>query len=165
MSLSIPLTTKTMAIDLSDNLINSENNVMQCKSMHSNNFLYLIAGIMFSLLSFCLIVCVIKYEIQTRTAENIYERELKKILNNYSSYIQTLNSDFDFKDYQLLKLDTFTDMLEIRDTIRQPILMKENQDKTGAYFVIPSSSKILYVYRLKVSDIENEIKKKNMEEI
>ena len=45
-------------------------------------------------------------------------------------------------------------MLEIRDTIKQPILMKENDDKTGAYFVIPSSTKILYVYRLKVSDIK-----------
>ena len=51
-------------------------------------------------------------------------------------------------------------MLEIRDTIRHPILMKENKEKTGAYFIIPSSTKILYVYRLKVSDIEQEIQKK-----
>ena len=35
--------------------------------------------------------------------------------------------------------------------------MKENNDKTGAYFVIPSDSKILYVYRLKVSDIKKKI--------
>ena len=55
-------------------------------------------------------------------------------------------------------------MLEIRDTIRQPILMKENHDKTGAYFIIPSNSKILYVYRLKVSDIEKQIKNKQEEE-
>ena len=95
----------------------------------------------------------------TRTAENIYERELKKILNNYSSYIQTMHNDFDFKEYQLLKIDSFSDMLEIRDTIRQPILMRENNDRTGAYFVIPSNTKILYVYRLKVSDIEREISK------
>ena len=33
--------------------------------------------------------------------------------------------------------------------------MKENQDKTGAYFMIPSNSKILYVYRLDVRDIKN----------
>ena len=57
----------------------------------------------------------------------------------------------------MLKLDTFTDMLEIRDTIRQPILMRENNEKTGAYFIIPSSTKLLYIYRLKVSDIEKEI--------
>ena len=158
-SLSIPLTTKTVAIDISDNLINTENNVMQCKKVYNNNLIFIVLGVVLSLLDLILIACTIKYEIKTRTAENIYERELKKILNNYSSYIQTINTDFDFKDYQLLKLDTFTDMLEIRDTIRQPILMKENSEKTGAYFLIPSNSKILYVYRLKVSDIEKEIQK------
>lgn len=159
MSLSIPLTTKTMAIDISDNLINNDNNVMLCKKAN-NNIAPLIFGVIFLILDMILIILTIRYEIKTRTAENIYERELKKILNNYSSYIQTMNSDFEFKDYQLLKIDTFTDMLEIRDTIRQPILMKENNDKTGAYFVIPSNSKILYVYRLKVSDIERKINKK-----
>lgn len=31
----------------------------------------------------------------------------------------------------------------------------ENDDNTGAYFVIPSNTKILYIYSLKVSDIKN----------
>lgn len=160
MSLSIPLTTKTMAIDISNDLINSENNLMKCKSVYNFNFIFLFVGIVLTFGSLGLIVFTIRYEIKTRTAENIYERELKKILNNYSSYIQTLENDFEFKDYQLLKVDTFTDMLEIRDTIRQPILLKENDDKTGAYFVIPSNTKILYVYRLKVSDIKKGIQEK-----
>ena len=104
-------------------------------------------------------VYTIRYEITTKTAENIYEKELKKILNNYSSYIQIIDNDFEFNDCQMLKVNDFTDMLEISDRIRQPILMKENNEKTGAYFVIPSNTRILYVYRLKVSDIQKEMKK------
>lgn len=153
-SLSIPLTTKTVAIDISNNLTDVRNNVMQCKNIYPNSFIFMLLGSIFVILDLCLIIITIRYEIKTRTAENIYERELKKILNNYSSYIQTLGDDFDFKSYQLLKVDTFNDMLEIRDTIKQPILMKENKDKTGAYFVIPSNTKILYVYRLKVCNIK-----------
>ena len=38
---------------------------------------------------------------------------------------------------------------------------EENVEKTGAYFIIPSNTKLLYVYRLKVSDIEKEINEKN----
>lgn len=159
-SLSIPLTTKTVEIDIGSNLINNENNVMQCKTDDANEFLLMFLGILFTMIDFVLIFCIIRYQIKTRTAENIYEKEMKKILNNYSSYIQILNSEFDFKDYQLLKVNTFTDILEIRDTIRQPILLKENKDKTGAYFIIPSNTKILYVYRLKVSEIAKEIQKK-----
>lgn len=164
-SLSIPLTTKTMAIEISNDLINSENNVMQCKNINSNSFIFIIFGIIFGIIDLLLIAFTFTYEIKTRTAENIYEKELKKILNNYSSYIQTIGSEFDFKGHQLLKVDTFTDMLEIRDTIKQPILMRENKDKKGAYFVIPSSTKILYVYKLKVSDIEKEIKKDNKKDL
>lgn len=160
MNLSIPLTTNTIAIDISNNLVNEQNNIMKCESNYKNNHIFLIIGFILILIVICLIIFVIKYEIKSRTAENIYERELKKILNNYSSYIQTLSNDFKFEEYQILKVNTFNDMLEIRDTIRQPILMRENQDKTGAYFVIPSSTKVLYVYRLKVKDIRKEIRKR-----
>ena len=46
MTLSIPLTTKTIAIDLVDDLINSENNVMQCKKIYTNNEIFIVLGIM-----------------------------------------------------------------------------------------------------------------------
>lgn len=158
-SLIIPLTTKTVGIDISNNLIDTQNNLMVCKKENSNSVMFLFISLVFGIFDLTLIIYTIRYEIKTRTAENIYEREMKKILNNYGSYIQTLNNDFDFTDYSLLKVNNFTDMLEIRDTIRQPILMKENTDKTGAYFIIPGNTKMLYIYRLKVSDIKKEIQK------
>ena len=160
-TLSIPLSEDTIAIDFLDNTVNSTNNVMQCNVEESNSFIFLIVAIILALVDVGLVVLVIKFEIKTRTAETIYEKELKKILNNYGSSIQMLGCEFDFKKFQLLKIDTFTDILEISDKLRQPILMKENKEKTGAYFVIPSNTKLLYVYRLKVSDIEKEIKEKN----
>lgn len=149
-SLVIPLTTNTVAIDISDNLVDN-NSVMLCKNLYPNNGALLVFGVLFAVLDISLVVFVVRYEVKTRTAENIYEREMKKILNNYSSYIQSLGNDFNFKDYQLLKVNTFTDMLEIRDTIKQPILMREDPDKLSAYFVIPGDTKILYIYRLKVN--------------
>ena len=59
----------------------------------------------------------------------------------------------------MLKVDTFNDMLEIRDTIQEPILMVEN-NKNCTYFLIPSKTKILYSYRLKVNAIKVEAEKK-----
>ena len=41
-------------------------------------------------------------------------------------------------------------MLEIRDTIQAPILMYENEEKTCTKFLIPTDSKLLYVYEIKV---------------
>jgi hypothetical protein len=81
MSLKIPLTTKTMAIDLSDNLIASENNIIQCKSLYTNNYIFVILSAAFMLLGVILIILTFRYIIKTRTAEDLYEKELKKILN------------------------------------------------------------------------------------
>ena len=108
------------------------------------------------------IYCLAKYVVSTRTAENIYEAEIKKILNNYSSYIQKINNDFDLSGYQVLKVDTFTDMLEIRDTIQEPILMLENKTKNSTYFLIPSKTKILYSYGLKIDEIKKQLEEVNL---
>ena len=160
-SLTIPLTKDTIAIDFVDDIVNSSNNVMKCNSSNFGNTIVLFLSIILTAVGVGLIVAVIRYEIKTRTAETIYEKELKKILNNYGSNIQVIGNEFEFNDYQLLKIETFYDLLEISDKLRQPIQMKENKERNGAYFVIPSVTKLLYVYRMKVSDIEKEINEKN----
>ena len=63
-------------------------------------------------------------------------------------------------NYSQFYLYSFNDMLEIRDTLQQPILMVENKDKSGVHFIIPSNTKLLYKYTLKQSDIEKQIKQK-----
>ena len=156
-SLQIPLTKDTIAIDFVEDIASDSNNVMKCNSSSSGNYIILMLAITLTVVGFILIIMVIRYEIKTRTAETIYEKNLKKILNNYGSNIQMLGSEFDFKNYNLLRIETFYDLLEISDKLRQPILMKQNEEKNGAYFVIPSNTNLLYVYRLKVSDIEKKI--------
>lgn len=159
-SLVIPLTTKTVAIDISYDLVDVGNeSFMACKKANPIFYIYLVVSIVFILVAIILIYKLVRYIIITRTAETIYERELKKILNNYKSYIQKINNDFDLDSYQVLKVDTFTDMLEIRDTIQEPILMVENKTKTGVYFLIPSKTKILYLFGLKVAEIKKKMKK------
>lgn len=163
-SLNIPLTTKTVAIDISSDLVDTEENIMACQKENNSVYALIILDTLVLLLDIILVILLVRYMITTRTAESIYDAELRKILNNYSSYIQKINNEFDLKGYQVLKVDTFTDMLEIRDTIQEPILMVENKTKTGVYFLIPSKTKILYSYGLKVSDIRKKMEE-NSEEI
>ena len=156
-SLTIPLTTKTVAIDMDYNVLTSDvENVMIC-SDGNNNILYLIISIVLFIIDIVFIIMLFIYINNTRTAESIYHRELRKILNNYKSYIQKVNNEIDLKDYKIMKIDSFTDMLEIRDTIEEPILMTENKDKNSAYFVIPSKTNILYTYSINVKDIEKKM--------
>lgn len=158
-SISIPLTTKTMAIDIESDLID-DSSFLACEEKSDLSVLIIFTLLIVAGTDLFLIYSLGKYVVSTRTAENVYEAEIKKILNNYSSYIQKINNEFNLSGYQVLKVDTFTDMLEIRDTIQEPILMLENKNKNGTYFLIPSKTKILYSYGLKVEEI-----KKQMEEV
>lgn len=163
-TLSIPLTTKTIAIDMKYALVD-ENDVklMKCDDLETDGVLYLITSIGVTFIDLIILVILIKYIVSSRTAQTIYDRELKKILNSYRSYIQKINNNFSLRGYQVLKVDTFTDMLEIRDTINEPILMVESSRRTGVFFIIPSKTKILYTFSLKVNDIKKKLEEEDEE--
>ncbi len=157
-TLTIPLTTKTVAIDIGSDSVSNDTHFIACQQNHLLSPFIFLAFLLFLIIDICVIIKLILYTIQSRTAQNIYDKELKKILNNYKSYIQKIDNDFPMEKYQVLKVNTFTDMLEIRDTIASPILMVENKKKNGVYFCITGNNKILYVYGLKVQDIKKKMK-------
>ena len=159
-TLEIPLTQRTLSMDVTSNLVDDDDNVMLCIKPSPMNIVYIFVSVITFALGVILLVKLIVYIAKTRSAQTVYDKELKKILSNYRSYIQKVNSRFNFSDYQTLKVDNFTDMLEIRDTTNQPILMIENGDKNSVYFVIPTTTKILYIYSIRVSDIEKEMNDK-----
>ena len=174
-SLIIPLTTKTVGVDIKNNLVESDNNVIICKSSDHSAVFFLILAIVVILGGIYVTYLLVMYIIRTRSAESIYEIELKKILNYYHSYIQKVKNKIDlkkgigleqYKDCQFFRLETFTDLLEIRDNINAPILMASDEKNTATYFLIfDVNNKAIYVYGLRVKDIKRQIRKNNNIEV
>ncbi len=155
-SLTIPLTEKTVSVDIGDESI--VNNNKQIDLVRTTDSVWAIsASILFFFVSIIYTMFLILYSRKTRTAQMIYEKEIKSIMNNYDSYIQKINGSYDIGTSQVLKIETFNDMLEIRDTLRQPILMLENEQKNGTFFIIPATNSIIYTYALRVVDIKAKI--------
>lgn len=84
-----------------------------------------------------------------------YARKVKKLVSNYDSYIQQILTPFDFSSYQVLKINSFKGLLEIRDTVQSPLLMYENEDKTCSQFFITTAEKVLYLYEIEVEEETN----------
>jgi len=173
-TMSIPLTTKTIAIDFESNLVNSKE-INVCTKINSEKYLF-VAIILF-VLDIILIVKLIIFIKDTKDEKAVYNMRLRKIMSNYGSYIQKLNNEFVFGDYQILEIKSFEDLLQVRETINKPILMTEKTSAMETYFFIPSDNNVVYIYELKtgnlrrnkgkrykVEDIE-EINKKRIEEI
>ena len=120
-------------------------------------------GIVILALGLFALITLIRYNLKTRSAEKIYDDELKKILFDYKSYIQKINSKVDYKDYKIIKIDTFKELLGIREDVQSPILMY-TEDENKTVFMIMNEN-ILYAYILSSKLIrENLIKESKKKE-
>ncbi len=148
-ALSIPLTDKTLDIKISSSVPDSENKILACDRVATKNLFKL--GTSFAAgLDALLIVIFIFFVFATRNRDINYTIRVQKLVSAYKSFVQKITNEFDTNGYQQLSVDTFNEMLEIRDTISSPILMSENEDKTCTKFLIPTNTKLLYVYEIKV---------------
>ena len=151
--LRIPLTTKTVNINMTSAVPNAEASMIACtRGMGSEVFKT--TAIVLGVVDGLLILLLLAFVYLTRTEDITYTARVKKILSQYKSYIQRINNLFDTSSYQIIYVDAFDEMLEIRDTIQAPILLHENADKTCAKFLIPTDSKLLYVYEIKIEGYE-----------
>ena len=151
-SLSIPLTRKTINIDISG--VTSNSNEQKLNVIDNNNYMpLLIMGITLMIICISLVICLVYILKKNRTVNQIYNNRIKKILNLYDSYIQRINGNYPIGASQICKVATFRDMLEIKDSTDKPLLMLENDQKTGTFFIIPVGEGVIYTYALRVEDI------------
>ena len=162
MTLNIPLTTKTVDISIDSNVIKDEGNILSKKSEYDNLTYMLGIGFVLLVIGVAIFIKFIKYVLETRSAEKMYEQELKRILFNYKSYIQKINNEIDYNNYKIIQINTFNEILEMRDTMQSPILMytEENEDRTK--FMIMKDG-ILYLNILGAKEIRNVLRAKSAE--
>lgn len=149
-ALVIPLTTKTMAIDITSNTVNATD-LSVYKEIANKNHLYI--AVLLVILIVMVAIELYVYINNTKDDLSRYKTKVKKILQNYNSYIQKTDKDFNFKGYQEIEMETFEDLLQIRDTISKPILMIEIKENKETDFLIPCSEKVVYIYKFKIEDI------------
>ena len=148
-TLKIPLTTNTIDIDMKDDLVDTKNNIIKHKKQSKYNQLFILIAAISLITDILLITNLVLYIKKTRNKITNYKKEIKKILRNYKQYIQKINNTINYKKYEKINLSTFTDLLEIRDTVQSPILMLE--EKTHTKFIIPIDN-ILYIYTVTIKE-------------
>ncbi len=152
-SLDIPLTTQTVDVRITSETPDGEGKLLAYMNTGLGTAFRVIA-IVFAVLSAILALGLVCFIYLTRNTDITYEIRVKRLIRNYRSYIQKLKNRFDMEGYQILQLDSFNEMLEVRDIIQSPILMNENDDKTRTEFLIPTVTKLLYLFEIKVDDYD-----------
>lgn len=97
-------------------------------------------------LAVCLFIVLFK-KIFNIKINNVYNRELNKILRQYGDIVVEINSEVDKKNIQVIDVKTFTELLDLEDELKIPILFYEiTADKLGEFTI--THNNILYRYVL-----------------
>ncbi len=152
-SVVVPLREKMVDITTTASSLDDETRVLACKN-DVKPFVFRTISIAAAILALILTVVLVIFVRLTRNEDINYEIKVKKLVRSYRSYIQTVTNGFDFDGYQVVMIRTFIEMLGIRDTTQMPVLMSENEDKTCTHFFIPTNTKILYLFEIKVDNYD-----------
>ena len=152
-SLNVPLAVDTFNIFRTSGAPDGGTKILEYKSVADRNA-FLISSIASAVFAGLLAIVLVVFLHLTKNEDITYAAKIRKILNFYGSYIQKMNGEFDYDDYQIVIIKTFNEMLGIRDTIQSPILMCENRDETMTRFFIPTNTKLLYVFEIKVDNYD-----------
>jgi hypothetical protein len=161
-SMTIPLTTQTVGIDMNYTLSNNQDKLMECQNISIINTYLFVAGIAFSLCAIILLIYLIGYSIKTRSAKTIYNHKLKNIFRDYGRYIAKVQSELNYKKFQMVLVDDFEDLFEVRNSSQSPILYAQDEERYKSAFMVPTNSGLIYIYYLAIAD--EEIKDKNEKE-
>ena len=151
--LNIPLTQKAVDIEMTSSVPVAETKQIACNGS-AGQAVVLMATMVLGVLTLFMTLFLVAFILLTRNSDTTYEGKIKKILSSYKSHVQKINNPFDKEGYQVLLVDTFAELLEIRETIQAPILMHENSDQTRTEFLIPTNTKLLYLFSLQVEGYE-----------
>ncbi len=156
MTIVIPLDTKTVEITVNENVKDSQGEIVIQLNESEDSKKYLTIGILAFILGLLAFVSLIRYISKTRSAEKMYENEIKKILFDYKSYVQKINTPIDYKSYKVIKIDTFAELMQMREDLQTPILMYTEKNNLKTIFMMIKDD-MLFAYIISSKAIRNRL--------
>lgn len=160
MSIKIPLNTKTAEITIEEQVKNHNSQIIIYENIYENSEYCLLIGIIILIMGLIALGKLIKYILDTRSAEKIYDDELKKIIFDYKSYIQKTTDKIEYNDYKVINIDTFKELLSMREELQSPILMYTEEDQRKTMFMMINTN-LLFMYTLESNEIRRKLIEKS----
>lgn len=152
--LTIPLSTQTYSIT-KDELLNQNLVATSIKNSWKNaNVFYAIMACVFSLVGIFVFIRLILFVTKVRSHENLFQKKLNQILREYDRIIvEVSDTDSFVGDKKVVKVRTFLELLDARDTLEKPIVhIKINNVKSEFY--VEDVDKV-YKFVMKEADFDS----------
>ena len=151
MNIVIPLSERAIDISLDYNEINEARNIIEKQTITLKNIVVLIISVLMIIISLLMMVRIIRNIQKLIKKKSIYDKYVGKILKEYDRLIAESSSLMSFDDKEIIKINKFTELLDIHDNLQVPIMYYSLEAHRLCYFYI-SHNNIIYLLK-----IDNEV--------
>lgn len=149
----IPLTNKDVDIKLEYQDINKTGTLVEHFNGINMNVLIMIISIIFLLIALHYSIKIIRHININNTKNLKYEKYIKRIKKDYSRLIIETSNRPNTEGKEIIRLNSFEDLLDVRDSIKLPINKYTTAKNQKNIFYFYDKNKV-YMYSIKESDIK-----------
>ena len=165
LNLRIPLSQQEVNISLDGTHISTNDAIVTNPRFIIKDRTYLALTIISAIAIVFVLYSIIKMLLLTKSRSSKYDKFVNRLLRGYDRVIVNIRTTPPKEDYNIIKVDNFQELLDVRDNTKEPInyhVVIEHQK--CEFFVINQNN--LYIYTVKSVDIEGtfEDEKKKLEE-
>ncbi|MBR6690953.1 MAG: hypothetical protein IKL65_06430 [Bacilli bacterium] len=153
MSLTIPLTQRTLEIGLSDTGINNSQSVVKKSEVKSGNIVFGVLTAVVFILAVASLLKLLELLMMLVPKDSKYDKYIKKILNEYDRLIVETPTEPRLANKEIIKIKRFEELLDARDNLKRPIMYHSIVSHQKCYFYIESEN-IIYLLTIKATDLE-----------
>lgn len=160
MSLSIPLSKKSINIEMQYNKINKSSYLTKEKSISLNSTFLMLLAVICLIFGFIFVVKVFKLLFMLFPKKSIYDKYINKIITEYDRLIVENFTAPKLDNANVISIKSFEELLDVRDNLKLPILYYCVSKHIKCYFYIRHDNDI-YLMTVKAVDLEGETNEKN----
>ena len=153
--LTIPLSEQEINISLDNKNVNDEKQIVKEKEIKIKEPRYLIISGLILILIILEIIRLIQKLLLLKAKANKYDKYIKKILRGYDRIIVNVKTPPNLEDYNVIKVESFEELIDVRDNIKEPIKYLVIQEHQKSEFFITNHID-LYLYVVKEVDLNGE---------
>lgn len=154
MKVSIPLTQSSVDIKLDYLDINASDVIVKDRTFNFKSIFMFSLSILSFLLSICMLILFVRKLLLLRSKKNKFDKVVDKILKEYDFYIAETSTLISFEGKEIVKVEKFTELLDIHDNLKQPIMYYLVNKHQKCYFYI-NHKNIVYLVVVKAADLES----------
>ena len=155
LAVTIPLSQKALEIKFNTQEINKNiDRYIPTESLTIKSYFKLIAGLFLILVSIGILIYTLKMITKYAKTISKYDKFINRILKEYDRLIVETSTFPKEKDYNVLIINRFSELVDVRDNLRTPIMFYTiKEQKTAKFYIL--HDKNLYLYSVSAKDVNS----------